>query len=122
MSYSIQPDTNNTANPFHASWSEKGNMLCNGHWQISFQGLPFVLPSTRERETMGTWGIYSFIYDDDPDFAEGEKEEAWVVNNAEWLVPLFIEQDIPADPQHLSWFYQAVNKDDWRCGSCGGCL
>ncbi len=114
--------TNNIENPFTASWSEKGNMLCNGHWQISYDDMPFILPKAREGEYMGTWGIYSFIYDDDPDFAEGLTEDDWIVENADWLVPLFLEQGIPTDKQHLSWFYQAVNKDDWRCGSCGGCI
>lgn len=34
-------------NPFNASWSSKGNTLCLGHWDITYLGLPVVLPLER---------------------------------------------------------------------------
>lgn len=110
------------ASPFLARWTAKGHTLCLGRWEITYQGMPIELPEERKNDDMGTWGIYSFIYDDDPDFAEGLEEDAWIVENAEWLAECFLLNDIPIDEQHMRWFYQAVNQDDWRCGSCGGCL
>ena len=39
-------------NPFNASWSSKGNTLCLGHWDISYLGLPVVLPIERRDKDM----------------------------------------------------------------------
>ncbi len=71
---------------------------------------------------MGTYAIYSFIFPDDDMYAEGLPEDEWIVANRDWLTSLFSSHDIPADDTHLHLFYQAVNKKDWRCGSCGGCI
>ena len=45
-----------------------------------------------------------------------------IIENEEWLTSLFAKHNIPADEDHFRLFYQAVNKSDWRCGSCGGCI
>ena len=39
-------------NPFNASWSSKGNTLCLGHWDITYLGLPVVLPIERRDKDM----------------------------------------------------------------------
>ncbi|TVO76624.1 hypothetical protein [Sedimenticola selenatireducens] len=109
------------SNPFTAAWSEQGHLICLGRWEISYQGRPLEIPQPKAEEDMGTYGIYSFLYPDDPEFAEGLNEDDWVLENIDWLSDLFIENDIPIDEQHARWFYQAVNGSDWRCGSCGGC-
>ncbi len=71
---------------------------------------------------MGTWGVYDPIFDDDPEFSEGLQEDDWILANIDWLSELFITHHIPIDEQHMRWFYQAVDAEDWRCGSCGGCM
>ena len=71
---------------------------------------------------MGTFGIYSYLYPDDPEFAEGLEEDEWILENMTWITSFFAEHGIPLDEQHLSWFYQAINENDWSCGSCGGCI
>jgi len=80
------------------------------------------LDEVRRVEDMGTYGIYSYIFPDDEDYAEGLPEDQWIEENSPWLGELFAEHGIPADEAHMRWFYQAVNPLDWRCGSCGGCL
>ncbi|AAP96411.1 hypothetical protein HD_1633 [[Haemophilus] ducreyi 35000HP] len=35
---------------------------------------------------------------------------------------LFIAENIPIEEQTMRYFYQAVHQQDWRCGSCGGCI
>ncbi|WP_335342764.1 hypothetical protein [Sedimenticola sp.] len=109
------------SNPFTAAWSEQGHLICLGRWEISYQGRPLQIPAPRSEEDMGTYGIYSFLYPDDPEFAEGLEEDDWVLENIDWLSDLFIANDIPINEQHARWFFQAVNGSDWRCGSCGGC-
>ncbi len=109
-------------NPFTAKWSEQGHTVCLGQWEVTFHGKAIEIPVERRDEDMGTFGIYSYLYPDDPAFAEGLEEEAWILENMDWLAELFDANEIPLDPRHLSWFYQALNAEDWRCGSCGGCI
>lgn len=109
-------------NKFSALWTAKGNNLCLGHWEIAYSGKPLALPAKRRQDDMGTYNIYSYIDPDDEEFAEGLQEDAWIIANAGWLAEVFLAHDIPFDEQHLSDFYRAVNAQDWRCGSCGGCI
>lgn len=108
-------------NPFNAEWSEEGHLICLGQWKITYNGRLLHLPTERVDGDMGTYGIYSFLYPDDPEFAEGLEEDDWILENIDWLSDFFIEQDIPVDEQHARWFYGAVSENDWRCGTCGGC-
>lgn len=110
------------SNPFIARWSATGNNLCMGHWEISYLGRPIELATDRRESEMGTFGIYSYIFPDDEDLAEGLSESDWIEENGAWLGAFLAAHDIPSDEAHLRWFYQAVNAHDWRCGSCGGCL
>lgn len=110
------------SNPFSANWTAKGNNLCLGRWEIHYRDQPMNLDAERRDKDMNTYGIYSYIYPDDEEFAEGLPEDRWIAENAEWLTVLFATHDIPYDEAHMRWFYQAVNTRDWRCGSCGGCI
>ncbi|MDG2916427.1 hypothetical protein P7M46_00155 [Bisgaard Taxon 10/6] len=113
---------NDSNNPFQAKWSIIGNTLCLGHWNISYQGLPVMLPEHKRSEDMGTDGIYNFIDPEDELYREGLSEDDWIIENADWLADVFIEHNIPIEEQTMRHFYRAVNKEDWRCGSCGGCI
>lgn len=110
------------SNPFTALWTQQGHQLCTGRWCIEYNGLPLNLPLQRREIDMNTWGIYSFIYEDDLDFAEGLKQDDWIIANVEWLLELFEQHNIPMDKDHMQYFYQVVSAEDWRCGSCGGCI
>ena len=109
-------------NPFSAKWTAKGNNLCLGHWEIRYRDQLLALEAARRDNDMGTHGIFSYIYPDDEEFAEGLPESDWIIENVPWLADVFARHDIPFDEAHLRWFYQAVNAHDWRCGSCGGCI
>jgi hypothetical protein len=110
------------SNPFFARWTAKGSNLCLGHWEISHLGKPLDLRPEVKGNDMSTYGIYSYIYPDDEIFAEGDHEDDWIAANNEWLSSLFAAHGIPPDDMHFRWFYKAVNAQDWRCGSCGGCI
>ncbi len=109
-------------NPFNARWTARGTNLCLGHWEISYQGRPLDLDPDIRDDDMGTHGIFSFIFPDDEELAEGLREDDWIIDNVIWVTKLFSRYDIPVDENHLRWFYQAINAHDWRCGSCGGCI
>jgi hypothetical protein len=100
----------------------QGSSRCIGHWEISYLVQPLEIDSEHKEKDMGTYAIYSFIFPDDDIFAEGLPEDAWIIENEDWLSGLFTANNIPPDEAHFRWFYQAVNKSDWRCGSCGGCI
>jgi hypothetical protein len=109
-------------NPFTAEWSERGHNLCVGHWQVSYLGQPVEMPDLWREMPLGTYGNFSFLFPDDPEYADGMEEQEWLASHVDWLTDLFIEYDIPLDEEHLAWFYRAINRSDWRCESCGGCL
>ncbi len=109
-------------NPFTAEWTAKGSNICLGHWEISYLGQPLELDAERRENDMGTYGIYSFIFPDDEMYAEGLPEDEWITENLDWLTRLFVTHNIPTDASQFRLFYQAVNKSDWRCGTCGGCI
>jgi len=115
-------NTVNDENPFQAEWSAKGHTLCLGHWEINFYEREVVLPRAVRTKDMGTFGNFSYLFDDDPDWEEGIKEDEWIVDNIDWLSQCFIDNDIPMEEAFFRWFYQAVNASDWRCSSCGGCM
>lgn len=109
-------------NPFTAAWSRGGNLLCHGHWIISWQNTALTLPETRREKDMGTWAIYSIIDPEDETFAQGLKEDEWIIENVDWLTDLFFDAGIPLEAANYRYFFQAVNPHDWRCTSCAGCM
>lgn len=111
-----------SVNPFTAKWSRNGNLLCHGHWIIRWMDKPVELPESRREKDMGTWAIYSIIDPDDETFAQGLEEDAWIIENVDWLTDLFYDYGIALETENYRYFYQAVNKQDWRCTSCAGCM
>ncbi|ENL6905769.1 hypothetical protein AB5R89_003954 [Enterobacter ludwigii] len=109
-------------NPFIAAWSRGGNLLCHGHWIISWQNQALQLPESRREKDMGTWAIYSIIDPEDDTFAQGLKEDEWIIENVDWLTDVFFDAGIPLETANYRYFYQAVNTQDWRCTSCAGCM
>lgn len=109
-------------NPFQAEWTRKQQVMCLGHWIISYEGKALTLPKDRADKDMGTKGIYNYIDSEDELYLEGLDEDDWIVENIDWLSDVFIAENIPLEEEMFRYFYQAVNKEDWRCGSCGGCI
>ncbi|SQI36984.1 Uncharacterised protein [Leminorella richardii] len=109
-------------NPFIARWSRSGNLLCHGEWQITYSGTPLTLPEPLRDKDMGTYGIYDIMDPDNELFADGLKEDDWILANLEWLADVFVDHEIPIEESLVRDFYQAVNRTDWRCTSCAGCM
>ncbi len=109
-------------NPFTATWSRNGNLLCHGHWIISFQTKDFLLPQAYQEKHLGTLGIYSIIDPEDELYKEGLDEDDWILENVDWLADCFENNQVPIEEHYFRFFYQAVNPQDWRCTSCAGCM
>ncbi|MDX6917641.1 MULTISPECIES: hypothetical protein [Pectobacterium] len=110
------------SNPFVARWSRNGNLLCHGHWLISYKDKDFALPEKYKENHMGTMGIYSIIDPDDETYRDGLDEDDWILENIDWLADSFEENNIPIEECYFRYFFQAINKQDWRCTSCAGCM
>ena len=109
-------------NPFKAAWSRSGNLLCHGHWIIHWNGEALELPEPRREKDMGTWATYNIMDPDDEIFAQGLKEDEWIIEHVDWLTDLFFDNGIPLEADNYRAFYQAINPHDWRCTSCAGCM
>ncbi|HKM96990.1 MAG TPA: hypothetical protein VJY99_09885 [Buttiauxella sp.] len=109
-------------NPFNAQWSRSGNLLCHGHWVITYHRVPVILPEPYLEKNLETKGIYSIIDPDDELYLDGLDEDDWILKNVEWLADCFIDNEIPLDEMNFRYFWQAVNPHDWRCTSCAGCM
>ncbi|WP_192459403.1 hypothetical protein [Musicola keenii] len=109
-------------NPFTAAWSRNGNLLCHGHWIITYLGQNFTLPESYRERHMSTLGIYSIIDPEDELYKEGLDEDDWILKNIEWLADCFEQNNVPLEEFYFRHFYRAINPQDWRCTSCAGCM
>ena len=80
-----------------------------------------VLPIERRDKDMGTNNIYNFMDPEDELYREGLMEDDWIVKTSIGFL-MFYRAQYPLEEETMRAFYQAVNKEDWRCGSCGGCI
>ena len=63
-----------------------------------------------------------FVFSEDETFADGLPEDEWIIENAEWLTDCFFDNAIPLDEANYRAFWKAINRQDWRCTSCAGCM
>lgn len=106
-----------------ASWSGSYPCLCSGEWTLIVNGkdVSDLIPKELRKHSMNTFGKYqsshfenwSEVFDD---YTEGLHCEEWIKENSYWLN--LITEDI--DTQKL--IFLEIQKNDWRSGSCGGCI
>lgn len=103
-----------------ATWSGGWPCLCYGGWSLTIDGHDYtnMIPEKLRDSCMKTAGEYERWYfgedwdeiwekyDDGMDFPEWEQHNPWI-------------NDIPA-PNEL--IFEAFQKEDFRPGSCGGCI
>ncbi len=80
-------------------------------------------PLERRDKDMGTNNVYNFMDPEDELYREGLMEDDWIGWKTSIGSRMFLSSTISLlDEETMRAFYQAVNKEDWRCGSCGGCI
>lgn len=101
-------------------WTGGWPALCCGEWVVKIDGKRVADPPF-QGEPAGTFGVYSYWYFDDwvEDFGEyedGMSKGDWFDENFVWLKKV--------DPSGEKWdeLYEAFQREDWRYGSCGGCI
>lgn len=111
-----------------AEWTGRYPALCCGKWLISIDGVAFPIPENKISETMNTFGSYQTWHFDEhwseifEDYEDGLDTHQWIAENKGW-----IDEGLAKINKHFSYkdyctLYDAIQKVDFRRGSCGGCI
>lgn len=105
-------------------WTGGWPSLCIGEWVIEIDGVNCSdkIPETLRESDMGTEGHYDswcFVngYDvKSSSYEDGLGENDWIEANKYWL------KDLPIDVSDYPRVFKLINEQDFRSGSCGGCI
>lgn len=106
-----------------AKWSGSYPCLCSGSWTLIVDGkdvsekIPFYL----RKSSMNTYGTYQSWHFEDwlevfEDYDDGLDCEEWIKSNDDWL------NEITTDYLIKEQIFMAIQEEDFRSGSCGGCI
>ena len=106
-----------------AKWSGSYPTLCFGEWTLEVDGVDvsMFIPDELRKSSMNTYGEYQSWHFEDwmevfEDYTDGLECDEWIAENKYWLDT--ITDDINVQ---MKIFY-AISEEDWRSGSCGGCI
>jgi hypothetical protein len=111
-----------------AEWSGSYPNLCSGHWSILVDGEKLPIPEDREREPMNTAGVYQAWHFDEhwsevfEDYQDGMYESEWIEENKGWIDAGLAQINKRFGYKEYCDLYEAIRKEDFRRGSCGGCI
>ena len=106
-------------------WTGVSPTLCMGNWHIFIDGVDYSdkIPEKLRRESMKTYGKYSKWHFDSSTpyevwetYKDGLDEEDWIEENNYWLSTITNDYNIKCG------IYRAIQEQDWRFNSCGGCI
>ena len=108
----------------YAEWTGKYPNLCAGRWFLFVDGkdVSDQIPDELLRSEMNTFGLYASVdlttnWDEITDwYQDGLGWKEWVAANRYWLKNITMDRKL----QHE--IYSAIQEQDWRHGSCGGCI
>lgn len=109
-------------------WTGSYPCLCSGEWIIKYNDIELKVPNHYKTRDMCTLGEYSRWYFNE-DFEECEEnyingldEVDWIYDNYNWIKRMFDKENIVVTDELLSELYNKISEQDFRDGSCGGCL
>lgn len=106
---------------WEAKWSGSYPSLCCGEWTLYMDGRVVDTEIPFQRNCADTYGVYDeWFFGEDYDeqwysYSDGLKCEMWCDTYKDWLSTI-------AEESEWSNIYDAFNVEDWRIGSCGGCI
>ena len=107
-----------------ARWSGSYPTLCYGVWTLIVNGkdVSMFIPEELKESSMYTYGTYQSWHFNDgwmeefEDYDNGLDCEDWIEENKYWL------DTITEDLKIQEEIFYAINEQDFRTGSCGGCI
>ena len=107
-----------------ANWSGSYPCLCSGTWTLEINGkdVSHLIPKVLRSDEMNTFGTYyTWGFDDDwmevwENYKDGLKCSEWIKENKYWLDEITTDKDIQIE------IFEAINEEDFRRNSCGGCI
>lgn len=106
-----------------ASWSGEYPNLCNGEWKlvVNAEDVSDKIPKELKYCSMNTYGTYQNWHFEDwlevfDSYDDGLDCEDWVASNKWWLNNITTNLEVQKE------IYYAINSQDFRSGSCGGCV
>lgn len=106
-----------------AKWSGSYPCLCVGEWTLKVDGkdVSKKIPEDLRKSSMNTYGTYQSWHFEDwlevfEDYSDGLCCEEWIKENDYWLNEITDNRDTKI------LIYNAINEQDFRSGSCGGCI
>lgn len=106
-----------------AKWTGKYPNLCSGEWilKVNNKDVSYLIPEELRNEPMNTYRTYKHWYFNNwqakwDSYEDGSFCDEWLEENEYWL------EKISTDPFVWVEIYEAINSQDWRYGSCGGCI
>lgn len=105
-------------------WSGSYPCLCHGEWTLVVNGknVSDLIPNELRNSEMNTYGTYSEWYfgdnwlEETRDYDDGLMCDDWIEENKYWL------DNITNDYNVQTEIFYAISKEDFRHGSCGGCI
>lgn len=107
-----------------ADWTGKFPSLCYGEWKLFVCGedVSEKIPDRLRRTHMNTFGSYPQFHFEDgwnevwESVVDGLEVSDWIASNNEWL------STITGSDETKRMIYYAIQEEDWRHCSCGGCI
>lgn len=107
-----------------AEWSGSYPCLCYGKWTLKLDGINVSdkIPKSLINSSMNTYGKYEhWSFDGNMNeyfesYCDGLNCEEWIKSNKNWLNLITDDMDIQKE------IFSAIQAEDFRPGSCGGCI
>ena len=123
----LRPFSGNVVN-ISAKWTGRYPCLCCGHWEIIVDGKYLPIPEEIGENAMKTYGTYQEWHFDEHwseefvDYQDGMYETEWIDENKKWIDEALAKINKTFSYRDYSTLYEAIRKEDFRRGSCGGCI
>ncbi len=108
-----------------ANWTGEYPHLCNGKWQLKVNDkwVSDKIPKDLREDSMNTYKKYeNWHFANDyrevvrENYYDGLKCDEWLAENKEWLDSITTDENVQKD------IFEVINEEDFRRGSCGGCI
>lgn len=115
-------------------WTGDYPCLCYGRWVIYLRERKLLFPGYKEghkltenshANTFGSYSKWSFgdsLLEDWNRYDDGLEFREWVNYQYDWIMDFFKLNDIAMTEENLEYLYEEFSRNDWRRGSCGGCI